>query len=404
MSLPTIEPLPDEDASLPPARRRRQRRMLVPPGSSDRAAFLDELARRTVPSIDFFLYSLLSGLMIGAALVFDAPALVFLAALLAPFLAPAVGISLGTITGAAGFVARSLSSLAIGSLIVFLCGVLAGWAAGWLPNQDFEQARFLTQFNWASFLVLILGAGLTSYLAVHSPEQNPLVPSAALAYGLFLPAGAAGFSLTRGIAGGWPGGLFLFLIHLIWAILIGTLVLWIFGIRPLNSRGYTLSGLYAVVGVAALVFLSPPWLSPVTLAPSSPLLASPAPVSGVGAAVTETPTAPPASPTTEPTATRRPTLTATPTQPVPTPTPSLTITPTSTPVMAVINSSEGARMREEPNYDAETVQILSNGFKVEILGEPVNTGGVIWLHVRAETGKEGWIIQPLIRTVTPPSE
>src|SRR5512138_711867 len=115
MSLPSIEPIPDENENLPPARRRRQRRRIVPPGSGEQAEFLIQLSERMVPSFDFFLFSLLAGLTLGLALLLDSPALVFLAALLAPFMAPALGISLGTIAGTLRFVMQSLGSLSIGS-------------------------------------------------------------------------------------------------------------------------------------------------------------------------------------------------------------------------------------------------------------------------------------------------
>src|SRR5512146_1864239 len=182
MSLPTIEPLPSEKSTLPPARRRRQRRTILPSDSSERAVFLRELAHRTVPSFDFFLFSLLAGLCLGAALLLDSPALVFLAALLAPFMAPAVGISLGTVAGAGGFILQSLGSLSIGSLIMFLCGMVAGWAVHLLPQRIYEQAALHSQFTIADFVVLALGAGLTAFLIVRSPHQKPLVTSIAIAY------------------------------------------------------------------------------------------------------------------------------------------------------------------------------------------------------------------------------
>ncbi len=52
-------------ANLPRARRRRAQRMLVPPGEDERATLLDDLARRAFPSIEFFLFALLCGLILG---------------------------------------------------------------------------------------------------------------------------------------------------------------------------------------------------------------------------------------------------------------------------------------------------------------------------------------------------
>jgi hypothetical protein len=404
MSLPTIEPLPDENASLPPARRRRQRRMILPSDSSEHAAYLRELARRTVPSFDFFLFSLLSGMCLAAALLLDSPALIFLAALLAPFMAPAIGISLGTITGALRFILQSLGSLTIGSLIVFLCGMVAGWAVHLLPQHVYQQAVLHSQFTWPDFIVLTLGAGLTAYLIARVPNQKPLVTSVAIAYELYLPIGVAGFGLSSGIPGVWLNGLGLFFTHLVWAALIGALALSLLGLRPLGVTGYLLGAAYALTGLAAIVLIYsaqanapavPSTVSGVanitgTEQPQSSL--TPEPVASLTPAPTDIPL----------TATITPTVTTTRTL-VPTRTPTLTITPVPTPVWARISAigGNGALIRAEPNYNAEVISSILNGTLVEVLPEVTDNSGIAWVHVRMVNGKEGWIVRTLLRTATP---
>jgi uncharacterized membrane protein len=402
MSLPTIEPLPDENESLPPARRRRQRRMIVPPGSSDRDEFLQELSLRTVPSFDFFLFSLLSGITLGAGLLLDAPALFFLAALLAPFMAPAIGIALGTITGSVRFVLQSLIGLAIGSLIVFISGMLAGWAATMLPERIYLQASFHSQFSWPGFLILALGAGMAGYLIVRAPHTRPLVASVAIAYGLYLPIGTAGFGLISGASGLWPNGLFLFLLHLIWAALFGTLVLAMLGLRPLNAAGYLLGILYASTGIAAiaLTFSAPPQITlPAALQQPTEEVSSGYVTLQPSATPTQTFTVTPSPTPVPPTATATPTRTL-----IPSLTPSLTITPVPTPIWAKIyaSGSNGALIRAEPSYDSTIVQSLLNDTLVEVLPDSNdNSGGTTWVHVRTSAGKEGWIVRSLLRTATP---
>lgn len=400
MSLPTIEPLPDENTSLPPARRRRQRRTVVLPDSSDRADFLSELSRRSIPSFDFFLFSLLSGLVLGAALLFDSPALVLLAALTAPFMAPVVGLSLGTITGAMGFVLQALGSLGIGSLIVFLCGTLAGWVVPMLPEHIYQQAAYFSQFNWPDLLVLTLGAGLTTFLVVRSPNQKPLVTSVAVAYGLYLPVGTAGFGLTSGLSEQvLVGGLTLFLVHFIWAAFIGALVLGFLGIRPLNTTGYILTAVYAVSGIAAVLFI----LS----SPLANLTANTTQWSGKGTEVSagESVPLPSPSPSISISVTPSPIpLTPTPTRTlVPSRTPTITVSPVPTPVWARISAEggDGALIREDPGYDSPVVQSILNGTLVEVLPGIHNNEGVDWVHIKTIGGKDGWIVQSLIRTATP---
>jgi hypothetical protein len=400
MSLPTVEPLPDENANLPPARRRRQQRMIVPPGSDDRAEFLIELARKTVPSFDFFLASLLCGLLLGGGLLLDSPALVFLAALFAPFMAPAVGISLGTITGSLRFVLQSLASLLIGSLIVFLAGLLGGFAASLLPQSNYQQVAYHSQFTWAGFLVLGLGAALTTYLVARTPTQKPLITSVAIAYGLYLPVGTAGFCLSAGLGPLWASGLGLFAFNLVWMALLGTVVLAFLGIRPLNTGGYLLGLSYLAGGIAMIALV---WNTPLT-----PITAPVETEQPVALVMTETPApseTPTATPSLEPTITQSPTITLTRTL-VPSATATQTITPIPTPVWARVNASEGngALIRRDPTYDSPVVLSILNGNLIEVLPDEVTSGSVTWIHVRTVDGREGWIVRGLLRTATPAPE
>jgi hypothetical protein len=365
---------------------------------------LRELAQRVIPSFDFFLFSLLAGLCLGAALLLDSPALVFLTVLLAPFMAPAIGISLGTIAGTVRFILQSLGSLSIGSLIVFLCGMVAGWAVHLLPQHVYEQAALHSQFTWPDFIVLGLGAGLTAYLVVRAPHQKPLVTSVAIAYALYLPAGVAGFGLSSGISGLWLNAISLFFTHLLWAAIIGAGTLSLLGFRPLNATGYLLGAGYFLAGLIAIAVVYVPQ-PPVLVAPAQQTQAgniagveierpSPSPNSLISPS--------PSLAASHPTITITPTPTRTRTL-VPTNTATLTITPVPTPVWARISAvaGNGALIRSEADYNAAVVSSLLNGTLVEVLPEVVNSGAVAWVHVRTVNGKEGWIVRSLLRTATP---
>ena len=405
MSLPTIEPLPDENDNLPPARRRRQRRMIVPPEASEQAELLSELAYRTVPSFDFYLFSLLTGLTLGAGLLFNSPALVILAVLLAPFMAPIVGISLGTITGSMRFVLQSLGSLGTGSLIVFLSGALAGWAVHLLPAQVFQQAAYHTHFTWLDLLVVVVGSGLTTYLTVQSKNQRPLVASVAIAYGIYLPVGVAGFGLSSGIDGLWPAGLVLFFVHLVWSVLTGTLVFYFLGLRPLKTSGYLLGAVYAALGIASILFIyQPEYALPASINPAAGANAL-TPVGITAGKETQQPEAvlSPSPLAATVTSTITQTLMPSPTRsPVPSQTPTLTITPVPTPFFARVSaeSGNGALIREDPNFDAPVIQSLLNGTLVEILVDIPSPSETNWVHVRIPNGKEGWMVRDLLRTAT----
>jgi len=396
MNLPSIEPiLPEDPESLPPARRRRSRRLNFSGSTQDeRAEFLAEVAHRVTPSADYFLFSLLSGVILVAALLTDAPALYLLSVLLAPFLAPVMGLSFGMLLGSPRFFFQSLAVMVLGGLMLFGMGALGGLLTQFLPMAGTSQAALHAAFTWPDIVLLIIGAGLTTFMLARSPETKPLVSNIALAYGLYLPAGVAGFGLVSGAPGLWPDGVILFGVHLAFAVLVSAIVLGAFRLRPLNTFGYmATAGLVLVCVLAGLAILgavpsftslpaaAPPIASPLSTAT---LTATAAPL------LTETPL--------PPTATLTPTHSL-----VPSMTPTVTLTPVPTPLWAKVYApqSNGVVVRLEPDGTSKIVTSLLNNSLVEVLPEVVQDGAVTWVHVRVNASIIGWINQSLLITATP---
>jgi len=391
MNLSTSETLPpDDDKNLPAARRRRQQRLVAPLDSSDRAQLLDELALEMTPPADFYLFSSVTGLVLGIAILVDAPALYVLGGLIAPFMAPVIGLSLAVMVGSVRYFLRSLGGFFIGSLIVFIIGTLAGYVTPAFPQLHFTQAVFHTHFSWPDFLVLTLGAVLTTYLAARNAHAKPLVASAALAYELYIPLCVAGFGLSSGSPGLWPDGLMVYAVQLAWVALIGMLVLLAVGLRPSKFFGYSLGStilLFAVIAVIA--------------------------ISGFGTAMGTQIAMPPQTPTVTPTFTLTPTPSSTPVPPTPSHTPSqtpvpsvtftLTISPEPTLAFAKINAKElgGANVHTKPQFMAPVIKILANGWPVEVYPDAVRNEGVIWRKIKVADGVEGWIWESLLITATP---
>ncbi len=403
MTLPASEPIPLPEEELPPARRRRLRRMVIPERQDEQSAFLDALGERTTPGAEFFLSALLAGLVTGIALLLDSPALVVLAALLAPFMAPVLGMGVAGVAGSTGFLLRSLVSTLIGGLIFFLTGTLTGIPARLFALNGWVQLSYLLRLDGYSLLLLSLGTILSTVLLIRSTQQRPLVSSVAMAYALFLPLGAAGYGLTSGAPLPWYNGMVVFLIGLAAAALLSAVTLVVQGLRPLNGWSYLFTGIYMTVVVAALVI----WLSggipvihlPEMSAPQAPQTSAP-----LAAQEQPSPTSvgSPATPTL--TATATVTATATPTRTlIPTRTPTMTVTPQPTPVWARINvkGSNGAVIRAEPGYSAAIVKSLLNGIIVEVLNEVATADGATWVKIRTADGVEGWIVRALLATATP---
>lgn len=395
MNLPSTEPiLPEDPDSLPPARRRRSRRLNFSGSSHDeRAAFLAEVAHRVTPSADFFLFTLLCGLVLIAALLLDSPALFLLAALVAPFLAPVMGLAFGTLLGSPRFFLQSLAAIFFGGLTLFGMGALAGWIVQYLPATTFAQAGLHTAFTWPDLVLVTLGAGLTTFLLVRSPESKPLVSNVALAYELYLPVGVAGFGLTSGMPGLWPDGLIVFAVHLAWSVLVGAIVLAALHLRPLNLFGYTIATSLTLVCILAAVAILGFGTAVQQQLAQQPT-GIPLPTATYTATDTPGPTETPLPPT----------VTITPTHSlVPSQAPTRTLTPIPTPLWAKVYAPEsnGVIVRLEPDGTSKIVYTLLNDSLVEILPEIVQDGAVTWVHVRVNSDTLGWINQSLLITATP---
>ena len=209
-----------------------------------------------------------------------------------------------------------------------------------------------------------------------------------------MPLLVSGFGLTSGIPFLWPDGLLVFVLHLAWAALFAAVTLALLGYRPPTLFGYTLGGALLLLGVILLVGLGSAGLAiqgRIALPTRTPTI-TPTPVPPtLTPTFTQTPIPPTLTPT--PTITPSPTVTFTPTPVPPTPTP--------TPVLAVVNvpGFDGARIRVQPQ--GLTITVLSNGTVVEVLPEVEVIDGVVWRHVLAPEGVEGWMVEILIGTVTP---
>lgn len=380
-------PLVPEEDSLPPARRRRAKRLLAPLEGDARAVALDKAAHRTSPTFDFFLFSLLGGVLLALALMFNLPLLLLVGALLAAPMSPVIGLGLGAAVGSLRFFGRSLFGVVFGGGLLFLSAALIGWALQrFVPPVLVLGARFV-QLD-VLYLGIVALAGLAAALAVTRSGRSAMVPGAVLAYGLYVPLAAAGLGLGARLPNLFPAGLVVFLVGLTLAAFMATLTLLVLGFRPLRLLGYTLGVTAALAAALLLVGLSS--LGAALSAQIAVPTDTPTPTATLTATATRTLT--PVPPTFTPTVTATATATVTPTE---------TVTPTPTPLYALINSSNGALLRDAPGgkvigsyFDRTLLQILSE--------TAVQTeGGQVWVFVQAPDGKVGWILQSLLVTATP---
>lgn len=395
MSLPKTEQFPDDPEHMPPARKRRARRLLAPLDADERAGFLDQVAHRASPSFDFFLFSVLSGAVFYAGILLDLPALLLLGAVLAPMMAPVVGLALGTVTGSGRFFLRSMIGLVIGGGLVFGLGYAGGLLTPYWQPASLEQAYLNAQLSWSNFAVLALGAIFTAAAMARSEHSTAApygaAPNVALAYQLYLPLVIAGFGLGSGFEHLFPDGLVVFAIHLAWSAVLGAITLAILGLRPLTLLGYTFGGVVTLLGIILLIGLG----GAGAVVGGQMALPTPVPSATPTVTLTLTPTLTPVPPTETPTPSLTPTITSTPVPPTETPTPS------PTPVYAIIMTSDGkgAVLRDEPG--GVVIRSYFDGTRLQVLPGIITLDGVTWVRVIGPDGASGWIVQRLLATATP---
>ncbi len=365
------------------ARRRRARRMLTQLRADEREVFLEGLAHQVSPTIDLFLYALLAGLLIGLGFRFDQRAILVAGALLAPRMAPVVGLALAAVSGSPRFFLRMLAALTVA--VVFL--TLAAGLSGGLYAES-EPSLIMTaghtKLNLIDFGLLLVGAVLMA-VGLAREEHIPALPSAAVAYELALPLGLAGIGLVLGNPDLWQRALLTFGLHLTWAVVAGLVTLTILGFRPLTGNSHSLAAAMVLMGLVALFSVAGMGASVMASIPTP----TPTP--------TFTPT-PTATATATKTPTNTPTATATPTA---TPTHTSTVTSTPTPPSAVVigTGDQGAMLRDAPG--GAIIGFLAEADLLLIISDPEEVDGDTWWHVRTAEGKEGWIVGGILATVTP---
>ena len=413
-SPPQPNPEPSEEFVSARARRRRaQRRASFPTDETGRAALFSHLARRAYPSYELFVFSIVSGVILGLGYFLDSQALLIFGILVAPLMTPWIGISLATIAGSVRFFLQTLVAIFISALIIFMSGWLAGFASRIAPPRVFNEAFIHSRLWWPDIFTITVGAIILTISFVRS-EERPYLPSALLTYGLFLPLCAAGFGLGSGIGLEeiWPQALYVFLVHFSWATFFGILSLFIMRFTPTSAGGILFTGLVFVILIGLVISLTGfgRWAMEQTG------LATPAPVTAVAAALSPTSDSsllpPPAEEATAVIAleTALPSRTATLTRTAqaslpPTETATATVTAEPTPILALIRASEGggAFIRERPG--GQVLATLGNGATVTIVPNDLQeVNNVIWVHVFAQVNDrrvEGWMIQSVLQTATP---
>jgi hypothetical protein len=443
-SEPTPPPARDESAASARVRRRRaNRREMFPADAEGQDALISALSRRAYPSIELFVFSLVCGAILGLGFLLDSQAVLLLGILITPLMTPWVGFLLAILTGSPRFLFETLMALLISAVIVFLGGLLTGFAARlFLPitlTNVFIHARL-----WIPALVVLSVGAITLVASFARSEDKPFLPSVIIAYAFYLPINAGGFGLGSGVPGIWPQGILVFAVHFALASVLGLLTLFALRLRP-TTQGILFSTITLLLFAGILVvFMGTGLPSPSAVATSTPTVTftiQPTTPPSLPPSLTATTTSSPLPSSTFTQAPSKVDLTETvaiaftqaaktPSPASPSPTSTLTITVTNTlpvtntiavtPTLGVteiatltkepqlipgtVGASEGggANLRQTPN--GKYLMTLDNGTLVEISPDFRQVNGVAWIHVfvtRNGQRIEGWLLESVVSYATP---
>ncbi|MBI5944848.1 MAG: DUF389 domain-containing protein [Chloroflexi bacterium] len=398
--------IPSEPTSQARARRRRvTRRDSIPHDAVGQAAFIFDLSRRAYPSFELFIFSLACGAILGLGYLLDSQAVLLLGILVTPLMTPWVGFLLATLTGSLRFQFETFMALLISAVIVFLCGLLTGFASRLFPPTTLFNVYNHSRLWIPELVVLVVGA-VTLVASFARSENKPFLPSVVIAYTFYLPISAGGFGLGSGLEGIWPQGVLVFVTHFSLAGIFGLLTLFILKLRP-STRGIFFSGGTLVLFAAALFNLMgsglPSMMDAVLSSTSTPTM-TPSPLPSLTPSLTAKATSSPRSsstPAMSATVSASPTID--PSLPA-TETPTITMTIEPLPIFGKVSANEGggANLREVPN--GKLLKTLNNGTIVEVYPEFQLINGVTWIHVFATVNGqrlEGWLLESTVIYATP---
>lgn len=398
--------IPSDPTPQARARRRRvTRRDSIPHDAVGQAAFIFDLSRRAYPSFELFIFSLACGAILGLGYLLDSQAVLLLGILVTPLMTPWVGFLLATLTGSLRFQFETFMALFISAAIVFLCGLLTGFA-----YRLFPPATLFNVYNhsrlWIPELVVLVVGAITLVASFARSENKPFLPSVVIAYTFYLPISAGGFGLGSGLEGVWPQGVLVFVTHFALAGIFGLLTLFILKLRP-SKRGIFFSAGTLVLFGAILFNLMGSGLPSMMEAmlssmPTPTTQTSPLPSLTPSLTAKAASSPRPSSTAASATAPADSNNTASPTPATETPTVTMTIEPASIFGKVSANEGGGANLREAPN--GKLLKTLNNGTIVEVYPEFQLVNGVTWIHIFATINGqrlEGWLLESTVIYATP---
>lgn len=182
-------------------------------------------------------YAVAAGIIVWIGIYTNTTLLLVAAVLIAPFAGPAMKFALGTARGDDYLLKRSLARYVVGLLVtITTCAVLS---LLFQQNNVTPQMQSITTVTSLA-IVQPLVTGAAGALNLVQSENSSLVPGTAvgalIAAALTPPAGVIGMAIAMGMWNLVDNGIYLLVLQLVGINLAGTIVFWLYGLRPDEGR------------------------------------------------------------------------------------------------------------------------------------------------------------------------
>lgn len=191
-------------------------------GEKEKTQAVRELIQTSTPDFDYFFMLILSVLMATFGLLAGSESIVIGAMLLAPLLAPIMGLALGTSMSHHPLIVRSLST--IGYSLAFAVGaaVLGAFlfSVGNLSGGMNEVILARTQPSLLYFIVAVISGLAVAYTTVR-PNLSSTLPGVAVAVALIPPLAVVGIGVAMLSPSVIAGSLVMFSINVVGMVFAG---------------------------------------------------------------------------------------------------------------------------------------------------------------------------------------
>jgi len=154
MNEPSLSP---EPVVPPRTRRRRRGQLVVPRDAEGRASFFIRWRTAPIHPMKLFVFALLCGAILGLGYFFDSQAVPSLDFARASADA-VIGLLLSALTGSIRFFFETLAALLISSVLIFLSGLIAGFAVRAFLPRTLNEAFLHSHLWWLDLVVLAMAA------------------------------------------------------------------------------------------------------------------------------------------------------------------------------------------------------------------------------------------------------